>query len=155
MCFVKSAIQIKITWLRLITVVPSFPLAVCHIDLLNELCGNGKWFTGKVGGPLAVFCLGPQGGQVWLWVSHIRWFLPFIKDSWDGMEVRFYCLLSVIPFSFSVQTVYLSSLGMSMSQLGDEAFEKRNTQCGNDPFTQVNRCFYCSRPPNGFTSAHT
>lgn len=71
------------------------------------------------------------------------------------MEVRFYCLLFVIPFSFSMQAVYLSSLGMNMSRLGDEAFEQRNTQCGNDPFTQVNRCFYCSRPPNGFTSAHS
>ncbi len=62
-----------------------------------------------------------------------------IKYSWDEMEASFYCPISLIPFSFSVQAVYLSSPGMSMSRW-EEAVKQRNTQCGNYPFTQVNLC---------------
>lgn len=65
---------------------------------------------------------------------------------WNGGE--FYCPLSIIPFSFSVQAVYLSCPGMKQSNRGTLSAEMIH-------LPKLIATFCYSRPPNGFTSAHS
>lgn len=83
-------------------------------------------------------------------LPHIQWFLLVIRRlnnhemKWRGV------LLSFIRNSiqFSVQAVYLSSPGMKQSNRGTLSAEIIH-------LPKLIAAFCCSRPPNGFTSAHS